>query len=53
MVILDTFSDIAEKRSNVLKELQEAFSTFMSRTENFRDASLFPDKGNLSSNLAM
>ncbi|MEN0050378.1 MAG: dynamin family protein [Bacteroidota bacterium] len=47
----EIFSDIAEKRSNVLKELQEAFSTFMSRTENFRDESLFPNKGNLSSNL--
>ncbi|MEM9886091.1 MAG: dynamin family protein [Bacteroidota bacterium] len=47
----EIFSDIAEKRSNVLKELQDAFSKFMERTENFRDESLFPNKGNLSSNL--
>ena len=47
----EIFSDIAEKRSNVLRELQDAFSKFMDRTENFRDESLFPNKGNISSNL--
>ncbi|MEM9849593.1 MAG: dynamin family protein [Bacteroidota bacterium] len=47
----EIFSDIAEKRSNVLRELQEAFSKFMDRTENFKDESLFPNKGNLSANL--
>lgn len=48
----DIFSDIAERRSNVLKELQEAFSKFINRSENFTDEELFPDKQALSPNLA-
>ncbi len=48
----DIFSDIAERRSNVLKDLQEAFSKFMKRSENFTDDELFPDKNTLSPNLA-
>lgn len=47
----EIFSDIAERRSNVLRELQEAFSKFMSRTENFKDDKLFPNRGNLMPNL--
>ena len=48
----DLFSKIAEKRSNVLKELQEAFSQFMNTADNFTDTNLFPDKQGLSPNLA-
>ena len=48
----ELFSDIAEKRNNVLKELQEEFSRFVNRTENFTDAGLFPDKSPISSNIA-
>ncbi len=48
----DIFSDIAERRSNVLHELQAAFSRFMNRSESFTDDELFPDKDNLSPNLA-
>ena len=48
----ELFSDIAEKRENVLKELQEAFSRFVNSTENFTDESLFPDKSPVSSNIA-
>ncbi|HQU58770.1 MAG TPA: dynamin family protein, partial [Saprospiraceae bacterium] len=40
----ELFSDIAEKRNNVLRELQEQFSRFVNRAENFTDQSLFPDK---------
>ncbi len=48
----ELFSDIAEKRTNVLRELQEQFSRFVSRTENFTDDSLFPDKSSVSGGLA-
>ncbi len=45
------FSDIADRRASVMTELQEAFKAFLSRTENFRDESLFDDKEALSPNL--
>lgn len=48
----ELFSDIAEKRNNVLRELQEQFARFVSRTENFTDESLFPDKSPVSAGLA-
>ncbi|NUN99723.1 MAG: dynamin family protein [Saprospiraceae bacterium] len=48
----DLFSDIAEKRINVLRELQDAFAQFISQTENFADAKLFPDKSSISPNIA-
>lgn len=48
----ELFSDIAEKRNNVLRELQEQFTRFVSRTENFTDESLFPDKSSVSPSLA-
>ncbi len=47
----DIFSDIAERRSNVLKELQETFSKFMNQTDNFKDDNLFPDRRNFETNL--
>lgn len=46
------FEDISEKRSSVLKELQEAFARFMSRSENFTDTRLFPENASVSSNIA-
>ncbi len=48
----DIFADIAERRSNIMNDLQEAFNRFLSRTENFADNELFPSKTNLSPNLA-
>jgi GTPase SAR1 family protein len=48
----DVFSDIAERRNNVLRELQDTFTNFLQKTENFTDASLFGDKQNISPNLA-
>jgi hypothetical protein len=46
------FEDIADKRSSVLRELQDAFSRFMSRSENFTDARLFPENARVSPNIA-
>ena len=48
----DIFSDIAERRSNIMHELQTAFSEFLKESENFTDEELFPDKSALSPNLA-
>ena len=48
----ELFSNIAERRANVLRELQETFSEFMNQTDNFKDDTLFPDKQALSPNLA-
>lgn len=48
----EIFSDIAERRENVLRDLQDQFATFINKTENFTDETLFPDKSNLSPNLA-
>lgn len=48
----DLFSNIAERRANVLKELQDTFGEFMNQTDNFKDETLFPDKQALSPNLA-
>lgn len=48
----ELFSDIAERRENILRELQDTFTNFVQNTENFRDKSLFPDKQALTPNLA-
>lgn len=48
----ELFSDIAERRNNVIRELQDAFQQFISRAESFTDEELFPDKKTISPNLA-
>ena len=48
----EIFSDIAERRSNVLSDLQKEFSKFMSKSENFTDQELFGGSENLVPNLA-
>lgn len=48
----EIFSAIAEKRSNILKELQAAFKNFLNSSENFTDQTLFPDSDNLMPNMA-
>ena len=48
----EIFSDIAERRANVLKELQEAFGQFMSRSESFTDETLLADQNKMAPNLA-
>ncbi len=47
----EVFSDIAERRSGVLQELQTTFSRFIDRSENFADEELFADTSNLSPNI--
>ncbi len=46
------FEDIADKRAATLKDLQEAFGRFMSRSENFADEKLFPDNASVSPGIA-
>ncbi len=46
------FEDISDKRATVLKDLQEAFGKFMSRSENFSDERLFPENTSVSPNIA-
>jgi tRNA U34 5-carboxymethylaminomethyl modifying GTPase MnmE/TrmE len=48
----DIFSDIAERRANVMQELQDTFARFLNRPENFAADDLFPDKQPVSSSLA-
>lgn len=48
----EVFSDIAENRSNVLKELQASFQDFMQKSENFYDEKTQDGAGNLAPNLA-
>jgi len=48
----DIFSEIAEKRTVVIHDLQEAFTRFMNRSENFTDEELFPGHESLSPNVA-
>ncbi len=47
----EIFSDIAEKRANVLKDLQETFSSFLSRSENYYDENIMGNN-NITPNLA-
>lgn len=47
----EIFSNIAERRNNVLQELQSTFSKFVSRSENFTDEELFPASSSLAPNL--
>lgn len=46
------FETIAEKRAAVMKELQEAFARFMTRSESFKDDRLFPENASVSPNIA-
>ena len=48
----DIFSDIAERRANVLSDLQKTFSKFMSESENFLDKNLSGENESLVPNLA-
>ena len=48
----ELFSDIAERRENVLRDLQDQFNRFVSRTENFTDDNILGDHENLTPNLA-
>lgn len=47
----EIFSDIAERRANVLKDLQNAFSSFLSRSENYYADDIMGNS-NITPNLA-
>lgn len=48
----ELFSSIAERRGNVLRDLQETFAQFLAQTENFTERDLFPDRSSISPNIA-
>lgn len=48
----EIFGEIAEKRATVLQELQQRFSSFMDRTENFVGETVFPQETKFSPNVA-
>ncbi len=48
----ELFSSIAERRENVLRDLQDQFNRFVSKTESFTDEGLFADREKLAPNLA-
>lgn len=48
----EIFSDIAERRANVLQDLQNAFSSFLKRSENFYDKELMEGGEKIGPNLA-
>lgn len=48
----EIFSELAERRSNILKELQEAFANFLNREENFYDKSIMQKSGSFSPDFA-
>ncbi len=47
----EIFSDIAERRNNVMQELQDTFTRFINRTDSFTDDALLPDTSSLSPNI--
>lgn len=48
----EIFSDIAERRATVMGDLQETFTKFLNRPENFSADQLFPDKKPGSASIA-
>ncbi|MBK8567345.1 MAG: dynamin family protein [Saprospiraceae bacterium] len=48
----EIFSDIAERRATVMQDLQETFTKFLNRPENFSADQLFPDKKMGSASIA-
>ncbi|TDI67039.1 MAG: GTP-binding protein [Bacteroidetes bacterium] len=48
----EIFADISEKRVQVMQDLQEAFSNFLNRTENFVDESMIPKDAQFTPDLA-
>jgi len=48
----EIFSEIAERRTNVLRDLQEAFTQFLKNSENFYDESLSTESESITPNLA-
>jgi GTPase SAR1 family protein len=46
------FTDLSERRTNVLKDLQTEFAAFINHSENFLDPTMFPEKDDFSPNIA-
>jgi GTPase SAR1 family protein len=54
-ILTDTdeiFADIAERRTNVLRDLQQSFQQFMSKSENFYDEKMLDETSKMAPNLA-
>ncbi len=47
----EIFSDIAERRANVLRDLQDTFKRFMNRSESFSDGGLLSNQEKIAPNL--
>lgn len=48
----ELFSSIAERRGNVLRDLQETFTQFLAKADNFAEKELFPDRSSISPSIA-
>jgi hypothetical protein len=48
----DLFAEIAERRATVFRDLQDTFTQFMSKTENFSSAEMFPGNESISPQIA-
>jgi len=48
----EIFGDIADRRSSVMRDLQEQFSKFMNKTENFIGSEVFKNENNTAPSLA-
>jgi GTPase SAR1 family protein len=48
----EIFADIAERRANVLRDLQQSFQQFMSKSENFYDDKMVNETSKMAPNLA-
>lgn len=48
----EIFADIAERRANVLRDLQQSFGQFMNKSENFYDEALLKESSKMTPNLA-
>jgi ribosome biogenesis GTPase A len=48
----EIFADIAERRINVLKDLQQSFGQFMNNAENFYDEGMVSESSKMTPNLA-
>jgi ribosome biogenesis GTPase A len=48
----EIFADIAERRINVLKDLQQSFNQFMNKAENFYDEGMVSESSKMTPNLA-
>lgn len=48
----EIFADIAERRTNVLRDLQTSFQQFMSKSENFYDETILKETSKMAPNLA-